>query len=228
MDIVDKIQKLLALAQSSNPNEAALAAARAQELMIKYAVEEADLNKNRIGVVPNEAIETEALELGYKSLPHWQIHLANALSKSFFCRVFYRRGRDCFVVGRKSDREVLKATFRALKSDIERLADKAWNAKPKDFGIHGRTWKVGFYEGAVKTISERLEANILKLKADNAGTAIVLVNRQKDVDDFLAKNYKLGNGGARRTINPTGYQEGRVAGQALNLSKREVHKELAK
>jgi len=41
--VINKIQKLLALATSDNVNEAAVTAARAQELMTKHQLEMADL-----------------------------------------------------------------------------------------------------------------------------------------------------------------------------------------
>ncbi|MBP5244190.1 MAG: DUF2786 domain-containing protein, partial [Succinivibrio sp.] len=43
-ELIEKIKKLLALSDSSNPNEAAIALSRAQKLMEKYKIESADLN----------------------------------------------------------------------------------------------------------------------------------------------------------------------------------------
>ena len=42
-ELIDKIKKLLALADSSNPNEAAVALSRAQKLMERYNIEAVDL-----------------------------------------------------------------------------------------------------------------------------------------------------------------------------------------
>jgi hypothetical protein len=43
MDIIEKIQKLLALATSDNENEAQMAAKRAQELLLKYNLKLTDV-----------------------------------------------------------------------------------------------------------------------------------------------------------------------------------------
>lgn len=47
--IMDKIAKLLALAQSSNPNEAAIALARAQKLMAEHQVSQRDVSFSSMG-----------------------------------------------------------------------------------------------------------------------------------------------------------------------------------
>lgn len=45
-ELVEKIKKILALAESSNPNEAAVALQRAQKLMEKYKIEASDLDND--------------------------------------------------------------------------------------------------------------------------------------------------------------------------------------
>jgi hypothetical protein len=212
---VEKIRKLLALAQSGNPNEAALAASRARELMVIYAVEESQLTPSE-----REPIETEGLNLGKKRIPHWEALLSYVLAPSFFCRSFYTKGSDIFVVGRKSDREALIATFWYLKNEIMKMSERAWANQPSYTAVHGKTWKTGFNEGCVRTIKERLGQDQAALVADNTGTALVLVQRQKETDTWVEENLKLRTSMARRTVNPSGYSEGRVAGNALNLSKR--------
>ena len=55
--ILDKIAKLLAMAESSNPNEAAIALARAQKLMAEHKVTQRDISFNSMGE-KTEAIPT--------------------------------------------------------------------------------------------------------------------------------------------------------------------------
>jgi hypothetical protein len=62
-ELIEKIKKLLALSDSSNPNEAAIALSRAQKLMEKYKIEAAELNLgNDIGEImlkPLSALTTQ-------------------------------------------------------------------------------------------------------------------------------------------------------------------------
>lgn len=213
--ITDKINKLLALAQSSNPHEAALAASRAQELMVKYAIDEAALGD--AAESKNEPIETQPMGFGYKRIPKWEPTLLHALSKSFFCRAFYVAGHDAYVVGRASDRAALIATFTYLRNEIRLMADVAWKSQPSEFAVHGKRWKDSFYHGVCITVRDRLGASLKELVADNTGTALVLANKQKEVDDFVAQNHKL-RGGNTRTVDSSGFSAGKTAGHALNLN----------
>jgi hypothetical protein len=220
MNIAEKIKKLLALAaNNANPNEAALAMERAQDLMVKYAIEEDALSSDPLRV--KEAINTEAMGMGLQRIPHWEIRLLNAISRAFFCRVWYRPGRDAFICGRETDRMALKATFEYLRAECKRMADHAWNRVEVDAMVHGKRWKNGFYEGCVATVTMRMTDAMKLLVVDNAGTAIVLANRQKDVDQWVNLNITLRANGARsKSMDPSGYHQGKAAGHALNLDKR--------
>ena len=222
MNIVEKIKKLLALSQSSNANEAALAASRAQELMVKYAIDEAALQPSER---TNEPIESETVVSEYNRLPTWHALLAYILAPSFFCRSFYGRGskysKACiYYVGRKSDRESLIATYNFLKAEIEKMAEIGWAKQPEEIRVHGKRWKTSFYEGVCVTVKARLQTTMAQLVADNSNTAIVLADKQKAVDDFVSANHKLAKSSRSNTVDTSGYTAGVVAGHSLNLGAR--------
>lgn|SRR5574344_618109 len=50
-DLIDRIQKLLALSYSSNQNEASIALARAKKLMEQHHIDESDLNNKKIDTI---------------------------------------------------------------------------------------------------------------------------------------------------------------------------------
>jgi hypothetical protein len=222
-NIVEKIKKLLALSENNNsPEEAALAASRAQELMVKYAIEQDALQPAQRVV---EIIKSYILQTDYNRLPTWHALLAYVLAPSFFCRSFFTRGGKyskaiIYFVGRESDYTSLVLTYSYLKADIERLCDAAWAKLPAEYSVHGKHWKASFYDGVCNTIRMRLDVNIKRLAADNAGTAIVLANKQKEVDDFVEANHKLRQSGSSRNISQDGYTAGVAAGHALNLGAR--------
>lgn len=180
--IVDKIRKLLSLAQSDNPHEAALAAQRAQELMIEHAVSE-DRVRGADGKEANaEPIAAETLwdysgrktwnagtsyEKTYavsSKIPEWHVSLAGAMARSFLCRIYYTPGRSITMVGRTSAREAFAATWAFVRGEVQRLCDQEWETG-KAPGEHGRRWKTAFCAGAVSTISERLRENMRRLEA---------------------------------------------------------------
>lgn len=233
--IADKIRKLLALATSNNPHEAAAAASRAQELMIKYAVEEEEVRGRDPSASSAEPIEVEELFWSGQG-PKWEGILAEAMSRSFLCRCYRDRASyKIYMVGRASAREVFKATYLFIKDEINRLAKSGWEVEkhayaellePKMVNGKGRAWRTSFGLGAVSTISHRLNDNMKKLTAGTTNgatptsTAIVLVSRQKELDTYIAVNLRLTKGSRARYSAADGYTAGRIAGNNIDISKR--------
>ncbi|BCS55168.1 DUF2786 domain-containing protein [Geobacter sp. SVR] len=117
--IIDKIRKLLRLANSSNEHEAALAAARAQELLAKHNLDEAELTEREI---PKEA-GVASVDNVVKKPASWVYLLASAVAGAFDCKYFHSpyHGRVSFV-GVDLDHEVASFTFGYLYRTINRLA----------------------------------------------------------------------------------------------------------
>ena len=63
-ELITRIKKLLALSDSSNPNEAAIALSRAQKLMQQYHIEMSELEDS---VISERVIETVR---GMKNIKH--------------------------------------------------------------------------------------------------------------------------------------------------------------
>jgi hypothetical protein len=82
--IIDKIHKCLRLADSGNPNEAALALRQAQAMMRKYKIREEEVRAYQI----NEASANSA---GYYNPPYWAIALSELVAEAFDCRAYITR-----------------------------------------------------------------------------------------------------------------------------------------
>lgn len=193
--IIDKIRKLLALAaDATEPNEAALAAERAQALMIEHAIEEEAVRGKDPSAGPSEPIETEILwdyrvpkkwmdgtpRMAPSKIPSWHVQLAGAMARSFLCRIYYTSGREITMVGRRSAREVFRATYLYVRGEVEKLCDSGWKAERRErviaeagacapSGAAALRWKTAFYSGAVSTISVRLRDSMKKREAGTGG-----------------------------------------------------------
>lgn len=115
--IIEKIRKLLRLAKSSNEHEAALAAARAQELLAKHNLDESELTEKELpkeaGIASVNTVQKPA---------SWVYLLASAVAGAFDCQYFHSSlGRTKFV-GVDLDHEVAAFTFGYLYRAINRLA----------------------------------------------------------------------------------------------------------
>jgi len=82
---IDKIKKCLALAQSSNPHEAAAAMRQAQALMRQYGVDDATL-------LASEATASRLKTSSLKRPPVWECNLASIVAEAFSVKLLFRGG----------------------------------------------------------------------------------------------------------------------------------------
>ena len=193
-NILDKIKKLLSLAtNNSNANEAAVAAAQAQALMSRHAIDALMLETP---VEEEEKIEKDVLSgAPSKKRSMWKGQLAMALCGVNMCKVYTQQSHEGYrfmIIGRPSDAATVRYMFLYLVREIERLCDLAAHA----YDNPGKTWCNNFKIAAVDTIAERLrevhaatrtamrqEANT----SDTLGTGAALVR----LDTALAKRDQI-------------------------------------
>lgn len=84
--ILDKIEKLLALAGSSNPNEASVALAKAQQLMEEHNLTAGMLERNKIGEVQIKSTQSVS------RVKDWENQLVWTVAQAFGCRVMWQSG----------------------------------------------------------------------------------------------------------------------------------------
>lgn len=224
--ILEKIRKLLNIttANGATPEEAANAAARAQEIMVKYAIEESELIKS--GQKADEKVETKPIGLKGQRINRWKALLAYVFAPSFFCRSFFTPGGDIWVVGRATDREILIATWECLVYEIQKMAAAEWEKQKRFTEVHGKRWKDSFYQGVCAVINQRLTKNTCDIvnKDDTGSTAIILANRQDAVVKYMEEKHDNLKKSAKKTADVTGYVAGVAAGSKLDLSGRATKK----
>lgn len=230
--IIDKVRKLLRLATSSNANEAALAAARAQEMIDKHHLEQAMLSLD--SAEPVRGLDDEPILDFYregapldtpKQLDRWRVWLAGALAQYNASRI-YLSGRNISIVGRPSDVETVRYIYTHLSREVERLATE------NGAGM-GRTWRNNFRLGVVDAIKTKLrnqhaqfEHDAREVAAAESSTALVRVNtalvtmseRTQAVDKWMKSNLKLHAGSASYSRHDASARDrGRKAGASLSV-----------
>ncbi|MBA5777472.1 DUF2786 domain-containing protein [Stappia sp. F7233] len=105
--ILAKIRKCLALAQSANENEAAIALSKARELMEAHGVTEAKLAMSEV---------EEASARGNRSQrpPRWETILSNAVCRALAVECFLNADGDRTFVGRGAVPEIAAYAFAVL------------------------------------------------------------------------------------------------------------------
>ena len=152
--IIEKIKKLLALANSSNEHEAALAAGHAQRLLSEHNLAMADIEAAHR---PDKADTVEtAVSM---SLPKWMRHLSAGVSTAFDCQAIHHpaTGKMTFI-GVGADVQIAAYTFTYLDRTVRKLCS-AYMKQHADSSManrHRELMRQSYYLGAVSTITGRL------------------------------------------------------------------------
>lgn len=151
-EAVERAVKFLKLSKSDNANEAALAAAKAQEIIERFKLDigtlEAPVPERPREDVKNHA---EAALHESKKLATWRQRLASYIADVNACRIYFRGG-SIYLIGRTSDAQTVRYLFALLERATDELAEQ--------HSGQGRTWLNNFRLGVVDTIGSRLREKI--------------------------------------------------------------------
>jgi hypothetical protein len=151
--LLDRVIKLLALAESPNVHEAAAAAGRAQALITRHKLEGLLEARERAEELLSDG-QAEPLDVARK-IRKWKVVLAAGLARANGCEAYTvtvgRREQHLCVAGRPADQAAVAALWGWLVKRLEWLS--ATHGAGED-----REWHESFRIGAADTIVERLEA----------------------------------------------------------------------
>ena len=230
----DKIAALLRKAEcTDNEHEASAFFAKAEELMIKYGIENVTTAEAKA-----EAVETQKVTVFD---PHYvrQVDLAARVARGFNCKVFYSRSfQDA--KGKYRNRSVsATVTFVGFPSDLRRAidlftalnlqmplallnwkrSDEAKNQRYAGYSDHtlNHSFMIGYLNRVGSRLQETLRAAKQEMAPMGSSTALVLVDRTKAVDSFM-DDLNLGKRRATsRGTNSVAYGAGSAAGSSANL-----------
>ena len=215
--VLDKIKALLRMAEhpNSNEHEAALALERAQALLFEHNLSRADVMSENYNEVPAGIGKIDGMESdGYS----WKVLLLNTLAKSTLCSIVISSQHKAWhLFGTYDNVQTVLEMYRWVIPQLETMADSGYKA----YKTHGyetsRTWKSGFYRGAIKTIHERLDKQLQDFTSGK-GNAIVLYN-SKALSTAVHKIYeRLGTSRMGGSSSYDGVNAGRQAGHNVTLT----------
>lgn len=215
---LDRVRKLLALATSPNPHEAAVAAARAQEIIEAHRLQawldaEAAVHDDPdpIADARDEPLETS------RRIRKWKSALATTLAECNGCVAYIApRGREqsIVLVGRASDRAAVAELWGWLVKRIEWLSATHGAGQP-------RSWHDAFRIGVVDAVAERLRHARQEARATLPEAALVRVDpavvaHREALDRFVHEHLRLGRGRALR-VDAEAWEHGRKASDELEI-----------
>jgi len=183
--LTQRIQKLFALAQSSNPHESEAALAKAQRLMEKYRIDTLEAGDPRD--------EYTTLFLGRPALRHHRefYALANLLTKHYFVCCIWSMA--CVVEKEKMGRvlEVSGARSHVLTAEyvyrfILEFIDRSWTDIQKERGQKlGRLQKSDYAQGVVTGFSQKLQMDKKRRKT----SLLPAVVKDPILDAYIGRRY---------------------------------------
>lgn len=202
--IIEKIQKLLALANSSNPHEATLASQRAHELLMRHNLDLQLVEKSK-----TEYIQEEQEQI-YRKAPEekWVMQIL----LSFFFVSAIKQGSKFALIGRRENVEVA----RYVREFLIREFRARWLSFKKANWLNGRSEQRDFYRGIYDGLHFKLE---LQRKSIEQEKGLVLAKDQA-LDDHARE---LANGRvARQSLSATNSLTrllGEEAGMKIEIRK---------
>jgi len=222
--LIEKVKKLLALADSPNENEAALAAEKAQELMLRHGISMAQVaarsNDKTIGV-------DEATTHG-KTTP-WRRHLAHHVAKSMGGRIVYssdygRQQGTVYWFGPSGTVESMIDLYSYLETTLVSVS-AIETANRYETWIHGKTYRASFLAGAVARIGARLNKRRREMATESVDNSKALVVIGDAVDNRVGEIFpRLRTTSSQSTINSTAYAAGAQAGSNVSLGDSQIGK----
>jgi hypothetical protein len=213
--IIDKIKKLLALANSSNEHEAALAAGHAQRLLSEHNLAMADIDASHR---PDKADSVGSVVP--KVLPKWLRYLCAGVSDAFDCRTvhFPSTGKMVFI-GVGADVEIASYTFSYLIKVVRKLCISylRYHVDDRITGRNRELMKQSYLLGAVSTISTRLRGQ--KIQTPITSSALVPV-KQGLIKQAMSEISNLRTVRSRKTyINADAYGKGQADGRQVGINE---------
>ena len=213
--IIEKIRKLLALSNSSNEHEAALAAGHAQRLLSEHNLAMADIEAKE---PPQSADRVETSVA--KALPKWVRHLSAGVCSAFDCQAIHHPayGKLTFI-GVGADVQIAAYTFAYLDKSIRKLCTRYLkdNAATLIPARQRELIRHSYYLGAVSTINIRLRNQ--KRQTPTTPGAMVPVKEgliKKAMDDAGATRTIRSR---RSYINAQAYNRGQSDGRNVEIVK---------
>lgn len=215
-DIIEKIKKLLALSESSNPNEAALAQARAAELMLKYSIGQGQINFSE--KKEDEPINVFLFEADEGNKTTWKGNLASSIARFFNCKIYWQ-GPNLMFIGRDSDKNAVLYLYKAIFNQIQELTELFWIKEGIRSGIHGKTWKQSFRLGCVSTLAIRFaeQKNTLIQEYKQNGTSLALYDQLAYKVDQRASKLNLQVGSPISAKSSSAFHSGSQAAKSINI-----------
>ena len=203
--LLEKIKKIFALASSSNSHESQAAAAKANELLLRYNLQNVHLEDDE-----EEACLKRVLTARKNNAKMASIY---EILKTFYVRPVFNKGKGIVyleIVGLRANVELGEYVAHFLDCELDRLWEQHQKKNPY---LKGLTMKNSFFRGLAEGYTQKIkEANKKNL---NRNEIMVI---QNNLDKYVGMVYgRLSSTIGRGKINPYSQNLGKNVGKNLTI-----------
>jgi hypothetical protein len=216
-DIIVKIQKLLALSQSSNEHEAALALENANKLLMKHNLEMSDVD----GIRSDDMIKDSFLSGG--RIMNWKKTLLSSIAKLNNCDIVISstrsRGYACrskseselIILGKKGNVLVTKEMFKYVEQAMER-------GIKRNKQLDKNSYHIGFTDAISKKVIHIMTEREMQNNPNVAERGLV-IQEQAMTKKFMQEAFSnLSKTSVKMSYRDgRSYQEGKAHGEKTSL-----------
>lgn len=232
--LVEKIAKLLRLANSDNEHEADLALERAQKLATQYNIDLAAIQIYEGDKKPLEKIEKQTVDLQTARKSITQQSVSRILINHFGIRLLYSGGRHSgmrlIFIGTKTDIELSIYLNNYLNSEFMRRWKKYYDKIPgvrleeRQSFIYGLEVGLGekLENAKKKTETESFQAYGDKATEISNQYALMVVNHKERLEEFIEEEFpnlrKAYSARSTRHFNNS-FESGKAEGRTINTNR---------
>lgn len=206
--ILRKVQKLMALAGSSNKNEAEQAMIKSQQLLFKHNIETKYINNE-----PEEKISLKRIMKQKRENAKMRA-IANILG-TFFVNTIYRKGGGIIcleILGNAVNIEIAEYVANVLHYEMDNL----WEQAKQSANLSGKIAKNSFFFGLAKGYCNKIQALKREYTTDAANALMVI---EKQLVDAKAMVYqRLSASKSSASYCPESSALGEQMGRQLNIN----------
>lgn len=222
--------KLFSLSSSPNPNEAALAAKKAADLLIKYNLDEASIRQE---LEPDD-IRRFIVEKHGRVIPY-RGYLLNSCAKVNSCVYMWLGSGNSWrlvLVGEKEDCQRAAYLYRCIMAQVEMITRNHWSENKDYFQwktdrtrrIFGnqpksssRHYLSSFRVGCVSSVCQAIEQQLTNPahSPSNSQALMIIKDRITLIEQRIEKWYKLENEEEQLDVDPEAYMAGRREGSKV-------------
>jgi phage-related protein len=216
--LLDKVKKLLALAQSSNEHEAGLAMRRVQELFAQH-------NLERVPTLERSQYVHQIVAEGKKRKNAWEQRIISILIEFFFVEIIIlhqfnaqtQKSEQVFeIIGTRENVLMAEYVYFFLLQQLESFSKKIKNIS----GRERASYRLGILEGFSQKLSVKEESQ-RDPKAQSIARALVLFKNDPAMESYLKEIYpRLSfRKNASRLVDTAAFKAGQQIGKSLVISK---------